>query len=223
MGSKNKLATVDAWQQEGVMLGGLSRRVAHPSTFWTSGPPRTAAHQLSTLSTKCLKYVPWMHFIHTSSRLVPMYECATHLGALQWKRMTTKQKGVQKSGLLRSQRYWRLCPKVSGHATRAPEIFSIRALPHIGFGFTHRWFLQGTKIMTWVFTGLGGCWLLNLHFGHPLLSFPSCFPPVINMLTQHLGALYFFFLAVCKTLLNHTSCSLHTFCLTSDFWGKRMY
>ena len=35
MGSKNKLATVDAWQQEGVMLGGLSRRLAHPSTFWS--------------------------------------------------------------------------------------------------------------------------------------------------------------------------------------------
>lgn len=142
MGSKNKLATVDAWQQEGVMLGGLSRRVAHPSTFWTSGPPRTAAHQLSTLSTKCLKYVPWMQFIHKSSSPVPMYECATHLTVLQWKRMTTKQKGVQKSGLLRSQRYWRLCPKMSGHATRAPVIFFHQSSP------THRLWIHSQMILT---------------------------------------------------------------------------
>ena len=119
------------------------------------------------------------------------------------------------SNLLRSQHYWRLWPKkVSGHPTRGPVIVF-----HLTYNATfklklstHIYFLLGVfknhVYVHWVTARR----LLNMQFcppcfpPHPLLPLRLLYTPVINMLTQHLGALYFFFLAVCKTLLNHASC-----------------
>ena len=74
--------------------------------------------------------------------------------------------------------------------------------------------------------------MLNLQFGDPLLSYPSllpsCFPPVINMLTQHLGdTLLFSSLSVCGAVWDSVQICIGFVqpqtCYAGERFRKRLY